>query len=195
MNSKTLIRKALSMCLIVAVYASYSMVALAGTEKLAGELIVSGKTSAVIVNGQEAQSGRTVFSSSTITTPDSASAIISIGKVGKLELAPGTTITLSFDETGISGTLANGTVTVLGAKESVNIVTPEGTKSVTAGKSVSTGKAMKDDDDDDDDKGGAAWWIWALVFGGAIAGVVIAATSDNNRTDLGGGTTVVSPSR
>lgn len=193
MNSKTLIRKALSMCLIVAVYATYSTVALAGAGKLAGELIVSGKTSAVIVNGQEAQSGRTVFSSSTITTPETASAIISIGKIGKLELAPNTTITLSFDESGISGTLANGTVTVLGAKESVSIITPEGTKNLPAGTSVSTGKAQDDDDDDDD--GGAAWWIFGAVFAGAVAGIVIAATSDNNNVTLGGGGTVVSPTR
>lgn len=193
MNSKTLIRKALSTCLIIAVYATYSMVALAATGKVTGELLVSGKSSSVIINGQEAQSGRTIFSASTITTPNSSTAVISVGKIGKLQIAPNTTVTLTFDENGISGDLANGSVTVLGAKESVNFNTPEGMKNVPAGKSVSTGKSQ--DDDDDDDKGGAAWWIWAAIFGGAVAGIVIAATSDNNRVALGGGTTVVSPSR
>lgn len=193
MNSTTLIRKALSMCLIVAVCATYSMVALAGSGKITGELLVSGKSSSVSVNGQDAQSGRTVFSASTITTPGSATAVVSVGTIGKIELAPNTTVTLSFDEKGITGDLASGTITVLGAKESVNIKTPEGTKSVPSGKSVSTGKSQDDDDDDDD--GGAAWWLWAAIFGGAVAGVVIAATSDNNRVALGGGGTVVSPSR
>lgn len=193
MNCKTLIRKALSLCLIVTVYATYSMVALAGTEKIKGELLVSGKSSSVSVNGQEAQSGRTVFSASTITTPADASAVISVGKLGKIELAPNTTLTISFDENGISGNLAKGTVTVLSAKESMSINTPEGSRTVPAGKSVSTG--AKDDDDDDDDKAGAAWWWWALIFGGAVAGVVFAATSDNNRVAIGGGGTVVSPSR
>ncbi len=193
MNSKTLIRKALSTCLIVAVYAAYSMVTLAGSDKIAGELLVSGKSASVSVNGQDAQSGRTIFSASTITTPATASAIISVGKLGKIELAPNSTITLNFNENGISGDLANGKVTVLGAKESVSIHTPEGTSNVPAGKSVSTGKS-KDDDDDDKD-GGAAWWLWAAIFGGAVAGIVIAATSDNNRVSLGGGSTVVSPSR
>ncbi len=193
MNSKTLIRKALSTCLIVAVYAAYSMVALAGSDKIAGELLVSGKSASVSVNGQDAQSGRTIFSASTITTPATASAIISVGKLGKIELAPNSTITLNFNENGISGDLANGKVTVLGAKESVSIHTPEGTTNVPAGKSVSTGKSQDDDDDDKD--GGAAWWLWAAIFGGAVAGIVIAATSDNNRVSVGGGGTVVSPSR
>ncbi len=193
MNSKTLIRKALSTCLIVAVYAAYSMVALAGSDKIAGELLVSGKSASVSVNGQDAQSGRTIFSASTITTPETASAIISVGKLGKIELAPNSTITLNFNENGISGDLANGKVTVLGAKESVSIHTPEGTTNVPAGKSVSTGKSQDDDDDDKD--GGAAWWLWAAIFGGAVAGIVIAATSDNNRVSVGGGGTVVSPSR
>jgi len=193
MNSKTLIRKALSTCLIVAVYAAYSMVALAGSDKIAGELLVSGKSASVSVNGQDAQSGRTIFSASTITTPETASAIISVGKLGKIELAPNSTITLNFNENGISGDLANGKVTVLGAKESVSIHTPEGTTNVPAGKSVSTGKSQDDDDDDKD--GGAAWWLWAAIFGGAVAGIVIAAASDNNRVSVGGGGTVVSPSR
>jgi hypothetical protein len=48
MNSKLWIRKALSMCLSVAVLATYSMVALAGPGKAAGELAVSGKN----VNGE-----------------------------------------------------------------------------------------------------------------------------------------------
>jgi hypothetical protein len=194
MNSKILIRKALSMCLIVAIYATYSMTALA-SERIAGELLISGKNSNVTVNGELAQSGRSIFSTSTITTPENANAIINLGKIGKLELAPNTTLTLSFNEKGINGDLLNGKVTVLGAGEAVNIKTTEG-KSVklAAGESVAAGKAQ-DDDDDDDDGGGAAWWVWAAVFGGAVAGIVIAATSDNNRIAIGGGTTVVSPSR
>jgi hypothetical protein len=195
MNSKTLIQKALSLCLTVAVLATYSMVALAGTEKIAGELLVTGKNANVQVNGEMAQSGRSIFSASTITTPENANAIINIGKIGKIELAPNTTLTISFNENGISGNLANGKVTILGAKETVTIKTAEGKNvNLGIGESVTAGKA-KDDDDDDDDDGGAAWWLWALIFGGAVAGVVIAATSDNNRVALGGGTTVVSPNR
>lgn len=196
MNSKTLIRKALSFCLMVAIYATYSMVTLASTERIAGELLISGKNSSVKVNGETAQSGRSIFSASTITTPENASAIINLGKIGKIELAPNTTLNISFTEKGINGDLLNGKVTVLGATEIVNIKTTEGkTVKLSVGESVTAGKAKKDDDDDDDKAGGVAWWVWAAIFGGAVAGVVIAATSDNNRVALGGGTTVVSPSR
>lgn len=197
MNSKVWIRKALSMCLAVAILATYSMVALAGTEKVAGELLVSGKningeTPFVKVNGEAAQSGRSIFSSSTIATPENTSAVINLGKVGKIELAPNTTMTLSFNEKGISGDLISGRVTVLGASDSVNIRTAEGNllKLGVGESAVSSAQ-----DDDEDEKDGAGWWVWALVFGGAIAGVVIAATSDNNRVALGGGSTVVSPTR
>lgn len=195
MNSKTLIRKALSLCLIVAIYATYSMVALAGTERIAGELLISGKNSSVKVNGETAQSGRSIFSASTISTPENTSAIINLGKLGKLELAPNTTANISFNDKGINGDLLSGKITVLGATDAVNIKTTEGkTVKLNAGESVTAGK-QQDDDDDDDDPGALAWWGWALIFGGAVAGIVIAATTDNNRIALGGGTTVVSTNR
>jgi hypothetical protein len=195
MNSKTLIRKALSLCLTVAICAAYSMVTLASTDKIAGELLISGKNSSVKVNGQTAQSGRSIFTASTISTPENTSAIINLGKLGKLELAPNTTANISFNEKGINGDLLSGKITVLGATEAVNIKTTEGkTVTLSAGESVSAGRQQQDDDDDDDDPG-AAWWVWAAICGGAVAGVVIAATSDNNRIALGGGTTVVSANR
>ena len=196
MNSKTLIRKAISLCLMVAIYASYSMVTLASTEKIAGELLISGKNSSVKVNGETAQSGRSIFSASTISTPENTSAIINLGKLGKLELAPNTTANISFTDKGINGDLLSGKITVLGTTDAVNIKTAEGkTVKLNAGESVTAGKLKADDDDDDDDDPGAAWWVWAAIFGGAIAGIVIAATSDNNRVALGGGTVVVSTSR
>jgi hypothetical protein len=194
MNSKTLIRKALSLCLIVAIYATYSMTALAGTERIAGELLISGKNSSVKVNGEAAQSGRSIFSASTISTPENTSAIINLGKLGKLELAPNTTANISFTDKGINGDLLSGKITVLGTTDAVNIRTTEGkTVKLKAGESVAAGKQQ--DDDDDDKAGAVAWWVWAAIFGGAIAGVVIAATTDNNRVALGGGTTVVSTNR
>lgn len=195
MNSKTLIQKALSLCLMVAIYASYSMVTLASTERIAGELLISGKNSSVKVNGETAQSGRSVFSASTISTPENTSAIINLGKLGRLELAPNTTVNISFTEKGINGDLLSGKITVLGTNNVVNIKTTEGkTVKLNAGESVTAGK-QQDDDDDDDDDAGAAWWVWTAIFGGAVAAVVIAATSDNDRIALGGGTVVVSTSR
>lgn len=190
MKIRSLKSKALSMCLVVAIVATYSMVALAGNNKIAGEILVSG--SSVTVNGEQVKSGRTIFTSSTISTPENTTAIVNISKLGKVKIAPNSTLTVSFNENGISGSLLNGKVTVLNATNDVNIKTPNGAiEKISAGESATT---AKQDDDDDDDKGGSAWLLWALVFGGAAAAIVVAATSDNNRVDLGGGTTVVSPS-
>lgn len=198
MNSKLWIRKALSTCLAVAIIATYSMVTLASSERVAGELSVSGKningeTPFVKVNGETAQNGRSIFSSSTIVTPENANATINLGKIGAIELAPNTTLTLSFNEKEISGDLLAGQVTVLNSSDVVNIKILDGTTlKLNAGETAvaTTGKAQ-----DDDSKGGRGWWIWALVLGGAAAGIIIAASTDNNDIQLGGTTTVVSPTR
>ncbi|HQU84877.1 MAG TPA: hypothetical protein PKY59_17190, partial [Pyrinomonadaceae bacterium] len=125
MNSKVWIRKALSMCMIVAITATYSMVALANTGKIAGEILVSGnnngETSLVKVNGEDAKSGRSIFSSSTIVTSENANAIVNLGKAGKIQLAPATSLVLNFNEKNVSVDLADGKVTVLAASEVVTV--------------------------------------------------------------------------
>jgi hypothetical protein len=196
MNSKKWRSKALSLCLIIATIATYSMVALAGTDKAAGELLVSGSNiNGVIVNGEVAQNGRSIFSSSTITTPENTNATINFGKIGNIKLAPDTTLALSFSENGINGELLTGTVTVLNAKNKVNIKMINGeVVKLNAGESATTSTA-KAQDDDDASSGGAAWLPWVLILGGAAAGIIIAATTSGNDISLGGGTTVVSPSR
>ncbi len=199
MNSKLWIRKALSMCLCVAILATYSMVALAGPRKVAGELTVSGKDVSgeapfVLVNGEAAKSGRSVFSASTVTTPEGVSALINLGKLGKVELAPSTVLNLTFDEAGVSGDLASGTVSVLGTSDKVSIKTLDGKiVQLASGQSVSASGKLQDDDDDDDDAGGA-WWIWAAVFGGASVVILWTALKDND-INIGSGGTVISPTR
>ena len=121
---------------------------------------VNGEVPVVKVNGEAAQSGRSIFSSSTISTSESSSAIINLGKIGKIELAPNTTISVSFNEKGLNGDLLAGKVTVLSA-DNVSIKTPNGkVTKLNAGESV---MAQQKDDDDDDD-GGAAWWIFGHNF-------------------------------
>ncbi|MBA3334973.1 MAG: hypothetical protein H0T08_05105 [Acidobacteria bacterium] len=201
MNIKLWIRKALSMCLVVATIATYSMVSLANSERIAGELLVSGKNingqaPFVTINSEAAQSGRSVFSSSTIATPENASAIINLGKAGKIELAPNTILTLTFNEKAISGDLVSGRVTVLSAGENVAIKTVGGKiAQLAAGESATASNQTTQDDDDDDDGGGSGALLWALVLGGAAVGIIIAARTDNNRIALGGSTNVISPTR
>ena len=198
MNSKLWIRKALSMCLCVAILATYSMVALASPGKAAGELAVSGKNvngeaPFVFVNGEVARSGRSVFSGSTITTSESTNAVINLSKLGKIELAPNTVLTLTFDDKGIFGDLTSGTVSVLGTAENVNIKTLNGkTLQLAAGQSVSA--SGRQDDDDDDDNGGAAWLPWAAVLIGASVVIIWTALSDGDIA-IGQSGTVISPTR
>lgn len=199
MNSKTWIQKALSTCLMVAIIATCSMFTLANSERMVGELTVSGKNlngtaPFVQVNGEAAQSGRSIFSSSTINTPENAGAIIDLGKSGKIELAPNTILTLAFNEKSISGDLSAGRVIVLNSSEAVNIKTANGTTKLNAGDSATANGKAQDDDTTAGGSGGN-WLVWALVLGGAAAGIIIAATTDNNRVSLGGNSTVVSPTR
>jgi len=192
MRIRTLNKRALSLLLTLTIVACYSMVALAGDSKMAGEIVVmGGKDSVVTVNGEAVTSGRTVFSASTISTPADASAIISVKNIGKLRVAPKTTLVVNFDEKGITGSIESGKLTVLSSDKSVNITAPNGKiATLNAGESVMT--AQDDTDDAGTTRGG--WWLWAVIFGGAAAAIIIA-TTQSNQNDVGGNTTVVSPSR
>ena len=160
--------------------------------KTVGEVLIADRGAKVTVNGELAQNGRSLFSGSTIDTPADSGAVVSIGGLGKLELAPGSSITLTFDDARITGALASGKVTVISASEKVEITANGSTASLGAGESAESGTTQDTTASASDNN---SWWIWAAVFGGAIVGVVIATTSDNNRTAIGGGTTVVSPTR
>lgn len=114
MSSRTWSRKSIAFCLAIAILSVYSMVVLAtpgqnGQTGPSGELSVSGQ---VTVNGQNAISGATVLSDSTVTTAKGSSAVVSLGKLGRVELMPESSLKLSFTETGIMGTLSAGRVRV-----------------------------------------------------------------------------------
>jgi len=174
------------------------MVALAGSDRVAGELTVTGseingESPAVTVNGEVAKTGRSIFSSNVIATPSNAGAVINLGKSGIIELSPNTIFTVSFDGKSVSGDLASGKISVLGTANGVNVKTAVGQMvKLNAGESVTaSGKPQ----DDDDHHGGAAWWIWAVIFGGAAAAILIATFGADNRVALGGGASTVSPTR
>lgn len=109
MISRTLSRKTIALTLAVAVWSLTSMVALAaqGQQGPTGDLSVVGE---VTVNGTSAISGATVFSDSTVTTAKGSSAVVSLGKLGRVEVLPDSSVKLSFNSTGISATLDAGRV-------------------------------------------------------------------------------------
>jgi hypothetical protein len=111
MISRTWSRAALSLSLAVAVVCTYSMVGLAAPQQAApsGELSVVGQVS---VNGTNAISGATVFSDSTITTGQNSSAVVSLGKLGRVEMMPNSSLKLTFNEGTVTSALDAGRVRV-----------------------------------------------------------------------------------
>jgi hypothetical protein len=63
-----------------------------------GRLAVIGQ---VTVNGTSAISGATVFSDSTVTTAQKSSAVVSLGKLGRVEVMPSSNTKLTFSDTNI----------------------------------------------------------------------------------------------
>ena len=121
-------------CLTLAVFTVSSMVALAGTgdKSATGEITVSaatsnGETPFALINGEQATSGQTMFSNSTIATNENSSVNIKLGKLGFVSLTPNSNLNLTFGDNKISGNLTAGQVRVIGNDGvEVKIQTPEG---------------------------------------------------------------------
>jgi len=177
--------------LAMMIFTTSSMIALAGTEKksLMGEITVSGQNTdgnapSVLLNGESAFTGRTFFSNGTITTPEAVTSTVKLGRLGYVTLSPNTTLTLSFDEKTISGTLSAGRAKVYNA-EGVDVKIQNLATSAVA----PLGKAQDDDDDDDGVFGNSAVGP-VLVFAGIVAAAVILVVVNDDDDDL-----VVSPVR
>lgn len=85
-----------------------------------GDLTVVGE---VTVNGASAISGATVFSDSTVTTAKGSSAVVCLGKLGRVELLPSSTVNIKFDGSGVTAMLDSGRVRVsspVGATASIS---------------------------------------------------------------------------
>ena len=90
---------------VLFVLAVSAMVVVGGNTFQAGKpsegkfLKIEGRVS---VNGTPAISGATVFSDSTITTAARSSAVVSLGKLGRVEVLPDSTMTLNFSDANVS---------------------------------------------------------------------------------------------
>ncbi len=126
MFSRTWSRTPLTLALALAILSMYSMVALAAPQQgTTGDLSVVGE---VTVNGTSAISGATVFSDSTIMTGEKSSAVVSLGKLGRVELLPNTSLKLTFTDSGVSGMLDAGRVRVSSSSGiGASITTKDGT--------------------------------------------------------------------
>ena len=84
MTNKTWSRKLVALSVAAAVLSVSSMLVLATPGARSAELSVSGN---VTVNGQKAISGGTIFSDSVIVTAKDSSAVVSLAKLGRIELS------------------------------------------------------------------------------------------------------------
>ncbi len=173
-NYAIYLRNITAACLAMVIFTTSSMIALAGTEtkSLMGEITVSGNTTNgndafVLLNGENAFTGRTFFSNGTIVTPEAVTSTVKLGKLGYVSLAPNTTLTLSFDEKTISGTLAAGHAEVFNA-EGVDVKIENLNNATT---SVAPVNPRQDDDDDGIFNNSAVGPV--LVFAGIVAAAVI----------------------
>ncbi len=120
MLGKICFRKLTTSFTAVAILLVYSMVTLAVPTNVNGEITVSGQVS---VNGQTAVSNSTIMSGSTIVTGANSSAVISLGKTGRVEVLENSNLVLNFSETGIVAMLASGKARVANGQGIATTVT------------------------------------------------------------------------
>jgi hypothetical protein len=125
MLNKILIRKSITLMTIVAVWCVFSMSVVAAPDDVMGEITISGQ---VTVNGQSVASNSTVTSGSTIVTGTNSTAIISLGKNGRVEVLADSSVTLKFTGNSIVGMLTAGKVLV---SNSAGIATTVTTRNAT----------------------------------------------------------------
>jgi hypothetical protein len=70
----------------------------------------------VTVNGNSAKSGETIFSGQSIQTSDGVGATVSLPGLGRVDMAPNTNVTLSFEAGKINVTLISGCVVLTADK-------------------------------------------------------------------------------
>lgn len=76
-------------------------------ERISGRVITSGNRS-VTVNGNSVQTGETFFSGQQITTPAATGATIQLGSLGSVDIAPGSSLTVTFERGSIRAVLTSG---------------------------------------------------------------------------------------
>ncbi len=120
MLAKNCFSKLIASFTAIAVLCVSSSVALAQTKDIAGEITVSGQ---VTVNGQTAVSNATIISGSTIVTGAGSNAVVSLGKVGRVEVLADSNIVLNFADNQIVAVLSSGKAKVSNAAGVATTVT------------------------------------------------------------------------
>lgn len=112
MLGKNIIRKSITLLTAIAVWSAFSMAVIAAPSDVMGEITVTGT---VTVNGQSVVSNSTVTSGGTIVTGANSSAIVNLGKNGRVEVLSDSSLTLKFTDNSIVAMLMAGKVRVSNA--------------------------------------------------------------------------------
>jgi hypothetical protein len=120
MLGKTLIKRSVTSVTLVAIWCVYSMVAYAIPQDVTGSLSTSGQ---VTVNGQAAANNSTIASGASVRTGGGSSAVVSLGKLGRVEVQENTTATLRFSDGSIIVMLDMGRVRVSSSSGVASTVT------------------------------------------------------------------------
>jgi len=122
MLRKNIVHKLVTLGILTAVWCVFSMVALAVPTEPSGVVTITGQ---VTVNGQTTVSNSTLMSGDTITTAKGSNAVVSLGKLGRIEVQEDSTLSLRFSDSGLNATLDSGTVRISGVGSTVT--TPSAT--------------------------------------------------------------------
>lgn len=125
MFPKKILRKSVTLMTLAAIWCVYSMVAFAVPVDSTAEITVTGQ---VTINGQPAISNATVLSGSVISTGSNSSAVVSLGKLGRVELSADSSMTLNFGANNIIAIVDSGKVRV---SASAGVATTATTKHAT----------------------------------------------------------------
>src|ERR1700730_11405231 len=135
MISNTWTRKFVSIWVAAAILIVYSVVITATPAALTGSLSVVGE---VKVDDQKVTSGGTFFSDSTVVTGADSSVILSLGKLGRIELLANSRLSLNLTDHGITGTMYSGRSRFsTPAGVAVNIATKDGAVRVDGSEATS----------------------------------------------------------
>jgi hypothetical protein len=121
--------------ILVMVLTSAALVALGvhppQVTQVSGPVTLKQADGTVMVNGTSAISGATVSSDSAITTARDSSAIVSLGKLGRIEIAPETSVKLSYTNSSVtlkmSDSAAPAEAAVTQSRSLIVLITAAGT--------------------------------------------------------------------
>jgi hypothetical protein len=185
---------------VTQVYVQASLLASTARSESKGAtaLVPSGKLATrsgglIKLNGNDVRSGSTILSGSQIQTPAESGATIQLGGLGKVDLAPGTNLTLNFGQSNVDVKLASGFV-VLTTMKGIegSMTTPSGvvTKSDPSKISTLVGQDDQDNDKNKKKKGGAVIPGGDATGGGILGGIGTHAAEVFGLVVLGGAITL-----